>query len=259
MSVYNGEKYLRYAINSIINQSFSDFEFIIINDASTDNTGKILGEYNDNRIVIINNEKNLGLTKSLNKGIAVAKGKYIARMDADDISMPERIEKQVGFMENHKDVAILGTDYYPIDEAGRRINAKLMRPISSTEIKRNLFKFNPFIHSSLMIRREVLKEVGYYDERFKKAQDYELCLRILSKYEGYNLPEELIAFRIDKTKLSIKRAREQIYFAILARLKTLKQGLYPPKYFIYVAKDFLRYIFPYYSFYFGKFKISKLI
>jgi len=256
MSVYNGERYLSEAVNSILNQTFNDFEFIIVNDASTDDIWGILNQYKDKRISIINNIENVGLTKSLNKGIQASKGKYIARMDADDISMPQRIALQVDFMERNENIAILGTDYYPIDELGRRTQAKLDRPITSEEIRKNIFLYNPFIHSSLMIRKTVLDEFGGYDKRFELAQDYELSLRILSRYEGYNLPKILVAFRICKEKLNIKQARKQIYFGILARLKVLKEGLYPSKYYIYLIKDFIRYILPYYSFYRGKSKMN---
>ena len=108
MSVYNGEKYLQEAIDSILEQTFKDFEFLIINDGSTDKTGEILESYHDLRIKIINNEKNIGLTKSLNKGLKLARGEYIARQDADDISMPERLEKEVEFLETHQDYAVVG-------------------------------------------------------------------------------------------------------------------------------------------------------
>lgn len=256
MSVYNGAKYLREAIDSILNQTFTDFEFIIINDGSTDKTGEILKQYDDDRIVMIHNNENIGLTKSLNKGIQISKGKYVARMDGDDISMAERIEKQVQFMEKNKNVEVLGTDYYTIDESGKRIEAKLRIPYTSEEIKKYIFLFNPFVHSSIMIRRSVIEELGIYDERFELAQDYELILRILSKYEGCNLKEELIAFRIDKRRLNLMRTRKQIYFSILARLKVLREGLYPKKNYIFLIKDFIKYIIPYYSFYKGKSKIE---
>ncbi len=256
MSVYNGEKYLRKAVDSILNQTFDDFELIIVNDASTDGTGDILKQYNDTRILIIDSIANIGRAKARNMAIKASKGNYIAVMDADDISMPNRIEKQIAFMDRNKNIALLGTDYFPIDELGRRINAKLKRPITSEEIKKSLFLFNPFIHSTMMIRRSVIEEFGGYDERFELSQDYELVLRILSKYEGYNLPEELIAFRLDKDKLNIKRARKQIYFAMLARMKVLKEGLYPSKNYVFLMKDLIRYIFPYYSFYKGKSKMK---
>ncbi|MEW6068099.1 MAG: glycosyltransferase family 2 protein [Nitrospirota bacterium] len=251
MAVYNEERYVQKAIESILNQSFNDFEFIIINDNSTDNTAEILNQYNDKRIIIINNLENVGRAKSRNLAIKASKGNYIAIMDADDISMPNRIEKQVQFMEKNENIAILGTDYYSIDELGRRTHAKLKRPHTAEEIKKSIFLFNPFIHSTLMIRRWVIEEMGGYDERFELAQDYELSLRILSRYEGYNLLEELVAFRIDKGRINIKKVRKQIYYAISARLKALKNGRYPKRKYVFIVKDVLRYFFPYYSIFKG--------
>ena len=120
MSVYNGEKYLREAIDSILNQTFKDFEFIIVNDGSTDNSLKIIKSYNDPRITIIN-QKNTGLAKALNEGIKIAKGKFIARMDADDISEPERFKKEYKFMHVHDECVALGTNAIIIDENGNNL------------------------------------------------------------------------------------------------------------------------------------------
>jgi len=119
MSVYNGEKYLREAIDSILNQTFTDFEFLIVNDGSTDRTAEILRSYDDPRIIIINNEKNIGLTKSLNIGLRMAKGEYIARMDADDVSMPERLQKQIELLNQKKNTGLVGTYYTIINEKGK--------------------------------------------------------------------------------------------------------------------------------------------
>ena len=109
MPVYNGEKYLRESIDSILNQTYTDYEFIIVNDGSNDKTEEIILSYNDNRIRYIKNEKNLQIVKSLNRGIELAKGRYIARMDADDISLPRRFEKQITFMENNLEIGVCGT------------------------------------------------------------------------------------------------------------------------------------------------------
>ena len=121
MAVYNGEKYLRSAIDSILSQTYIDFEFIIIDDCSTDNTANILESYTDSRIQIIRNEKNLRLPASLNKGLKIAKGKYIARMDADDIAMPDRFEKQVKYLEAHQEVAVIGGSFQVFNEFGKDI------------------------------------------------------------------------------------------------------------------------------------------
>jgi len=117
MSVYNGEKHLPRAIDSVLEQTFEDFEFIIVNDGSTDNTPKILGSYSDKRIYVINQE-NMGLTRSLNEAIELPRGAYIARMDADDISLPDRLLYQVDFLDGNEDVCLLSSSYYVIDESG---------------------------------------------------------------------------------------------------------------------------------------------
>lgn len=165
MSVFNGEKYLREAIDSILTQTFSDFEFLIINDASTDRSREIILSYLDPRIRLIDNEENIGLTRSLNKGIDLAKGKYIARMDADDVSMPERLEKQVRFMEENPDIAVLGSWAYGIDGTGR-INAEFRTPICEEIIFKDLFFSNPLIHGSVMFDKKFVKNIGSYNPSF---------------------------------------------------------------------------------------------
>lgn len=132
MSVYNGEKYLPETIDSILNQTFKDFEFIIINDGSTDKTAKILTSYDDPRIRIFNQE-NMGLTKSLNRAISLAKGEYIARMDADDISYPERLKKQVDYLNKNPDIGLVGSKYIRIDKRGRKID-EINVPIGTDNI-----------------------------------------------------------------------------------------------------------------------------
>ena len=145
MSVYNGERYLNEAIDSILAQTFTDFEFLIIDDASTDSTPKILHSYDDPRIRIVTNEENLGLTKSLNKGLALAQGEYIARMDADDISLPERLMMQLNFLIDNKTVPLVGSGAIMIDEDGKSIG-KMNLPILAEDNYTHLQFINCFVH-----------------------------------------------------------------------------------------------------------------
>ncbi len=215
MSVYNGEKYLKEAIDSILGQTFKDFEFLIINDGSTDKTGEILKSYNDPRIKIINNEKNIGLTKSLNKGLTLARGEYIARQDADDISMPERLEKEVEFLEQNRNVGLVGTDYLFINEKGKVIHiVKCLN--GSRELKAKLLEGNQFGHGSVMLRRECIDKVGVYREEFKFAQDYDFCLRIAEMYDVANISEPLYKWRIDSKSISVAKKALQDKYALLA-------------------------------------------
>ncbi len=245
MAVYNGEKYLREAIESILSQTFKDFEFIIVDDGSTDRTPDILKEYEkkDDRVKIITNSKNIGLTKSLNKAIKIAKGEYIARQDADDISLPERLEKQVEFMDKNRDIGLVGAFYYEIGENGSIVSKKIL-PTKDTYLKKILIKYNPFFHSSIIIRRKVFSKVGLYDEKFKKAQDYELWFRVARFYKLTNIPKFLIKRRYTKEMISQKNESEQIYWAQKARIKAIKNGWYSKWNSVYLLKPFLVLILP---------------
>jgi len=215
MSVYNGEKYLREAIDSILAQTFKNFEFLIVNDGSTDKTAEILKSYKDSRIKIISNEKNIGLTKSLNKGLKAAKGNYIARQDADDVSMPERLEKEVEFLEQNRNVGLVGTDYLFINEKGKVVHiVKCLN--GSRELKEKLLEGNQFGHGSVMLRRECIDEVGTYREEFKFAQDYDFYLRIAEVYDVANISEPLYQWRINVKSVSVKEKMFQDKYASLA-------------------------------------------
>ena len=208
MSVYNADKYLRESIESILNQTFTNFEFIIINDASTDNSLKIIEEYKkkDKRIILISNENNAGLASSLNLGIKQSKYDFIARMDADDISEPERLEKQLGFLLDNKHIDILGTFASIIDEDGE-ITAKQKMPLSHYEIVKMLVKLNPIIHPTIIFRKMALNRINFYNPKFSQnaPEDYELWFRaVKSGLIFYNLPEYLIRYRINNSHLSRK-------------------------------------------------------
>jgi glycosyltransferase involved in cell wall biosynthesis len=213
MSVYNGEQHLRESIESILNQTFTNFEFIIVNDDSTDNSPEIIKSYDDARTRIINNEKNIGLTKSLNKAIKQTRGEYIARQDADDISLPNRLELQHKFLEKHPDVALLGTGIYVINENGDEIEKRIMHPHPKT----SLLKGNRFIHGSVMFRKSVIDELGAYNETLKYSQDYELWLRLSKKYNVRNLTAPLYKLRMHRGSILSKKVEEQQMYAVLAQ------------------------------------------
>lgn len=197
MAVYNGENYLRDAIDSILNQTFQDFEFLILNDGSTDNTQAIIQSYNNSRIRLVNNEQNLGLSRSLNKGLELAQGKFIARQDADDISEPERLAKQVAFLEMWPEIALVGSWYKEIDAQGKLIK-KGDLPCDYTQIRWHLFFYCPFVHSAVMLRKlTVLEQVGFYNETLSYSMDYELWLRTAQRFPVANLDEYLVRLRVN--------------------------------------------------------------
>lgn len=210
MSVYNGQEYLAESIESILGQSYKNFEFIIINDGSTDTSGKIIERYAaiDQRIVYVQH-RNRGLTKSLNIGINRAKGKFIARQDADDISLPKRFELQMEFLNGHSDTVLCGTWFLEINEdKGSRVGKY---PIDDIELRKNLTYVNCFCHPSVIFLKEAFMKAGMYDERFKTAQDFELWIRLAEIGKLANLPEILVNKRIGFSQaISWKNRAEKI-------------------------------------------------
>jgi len=202
MPVYNGEKYLREAIDSILNQTHGDFEFIIIDDGSTDGTWAILNSYTDQRIRLVQNVDNLGHTKSLCKGLALAQGVYIARMDADDVSLPERLAKQVDFLKTHSEIGALGTGVQIIDVAGNTFQT-LQFPTQHGVLKWCLCFFCPIAHPSVMLRREIVERVGGYNANMKHAEDYDLWRRLSSVTRLSNLQDVHLYLRKHDANVSI--------------------------------------------------------
>jgi glycosyltransferase involved in cell wall biosynthesis len=199
MSVYNGEKYLKEAIDSIINQTFSDFEFLIIDDGSTDSSVDIIKSYNDHPINLIKNGKNIGISKSLNKGLHFARGKYIAIKDADDITIPYQFEIQVDFMEKNLDVGVCSAWLKTFGE-NRRV---WKNPLKHEEIITKMFFSSPIWHPCVMIRKEVLDKsnVGY-DESFHVSQDYKLWVDLSNYAKFANIPKILLLYRRHRFQIS---------------------------------------------------------
>lgn len=202
MPTLNAEKYIRKSIDSILNQTFKNFEFIIIDDTSTDNTTKIIKSYKDKRIKLIRGN-NQGISSALNLGIKHSKGEYIARMDADDISLPQRFEKQVKFMDQHPEIGICGTKVLPITKESKYKswgNWLKTKP-KVIDILLNV----AFCHPTVMIRKStILKNELYYKEDLKYTEDQELWFRAIKVTNFYNLKEKLFRYRINKTNTSLK-------------------------------------------------------
>ena len=219
MSVYNGEKYLREAIDSILNQTFTDFEFIIINDGSTDGTLKIIKSYKDPRIVLISRE-NKGLVASLNEGIKKAQGKYIARMDADDISLPTRLEKQTKYMEAHLECVMVGAGITFIDDKGKETGRSPLL-LHHDDIKLEILVRCPVAHPVVFFRRITFKNTGGYRQSYFPAEDYDLWLRFMEQGRLANLGEILLEYRELNSGISSKQAFEQKSMSDQIRLRAL--------------------------------------
>lgn len=194
--VLDGERFLSFALTSILEQTFQDFELIIINDGSTDKTEEIIKSFIDERIVYLNNEKNMGLAFSFNRGIDAAKGQYIARMDADDISLPERFAEQLSFLDCKPNIGIVGSQIYIMREDGE-IVATHSRPESHKEIKFYSLFSSPMYHPTVMGRIEVFKS-HHFNETFSNSEDYELWSRLLFQtgIKFSNIQKPLLKYRI---------------------------------------------------------------
>jgi glycosyltransferase involved in cell wall biosynthesis len=240
MSVYNGSDYLDQAIKSVLEQTFIDFEFLIVDDASTDSSLGIISTWaeKDQRIRIIRNEQNIGLTRSLNKAVGLSIGEYIARIDADDVCHPERLVKQVQYLDTHLSVGLVGSWAYKIDQLGKTLG-QLKYPTDGNVIKQKLIRYNLFIHSSIMVRRELLNILGGYNSDFRYAQDYDLYFRLLNICELSNIPEFLISSRYSDGSITRSKNRRQTACAIKARIRAIRSGLYPLYSYIYLTRPIL--------------------
>lgn len=194
MPAYNAEKYIAEAIDSILGQTFTDFELIILNDHSSDRTEEIILSYKDPRIVYVKNEQNLGVAGTLNRGLDMAKGEYIARMDADDISLPERFAKQAALLDECPRIAVVGCSIELFDDGGT-----FERRYFSTnpdQMKVDMFFSSGLAHPSVMMRTSMIRELGDYDRNFEGLEDYELWCRVSEKYSVTTLPELLFRYRV---------------------------------------------------------------
>jgi glycosyltransferase involved in cell wall biosynthesis len=207
MSVYNGERYLCEAIDSILCQTFIDFEYIIVNDGSTDKSLEIIHSYRDERIILID-QQNAGLANALNNGIKISNGKYIARMDADDISLSNRLEKQCYFLESNPSYIIVGSNARIIDADGNYVYTSKIKT-ASNDIKKMLPDRCPFYHSSVMYRKEVIEKCGYYYEPLKQyGEDLFLWNKMQTYGDMANIEDALIHYRLVPSAATSKSGPE---------------------------------------------------
>ncbi len=217
MSVYNGARYLDEAVASILAQDFADFEFLIVNDGSTDGSSAHLEKWvdADSRITLIERE-NRGLVASLNEMIALAGAPLLARMDCDDIAMSNRFSLQIAYLNAHPDIGILGTNTNDLTEDGHTVAAEIGYPLTPNEARAWLQQGPPVCHPSVVMRTDLIRKLGGYRPAFRHAEDYDLWLRASRTSLIANLPESLLLYRRSEGQVSQKHAVEQAKAAAIA-------------------------------------------
>ncbi len=222
LPIFNGEKHIEKTLKTILNQTYKNFELMIINDGSTDKTPEILSRIKDKRVKVINNKKNLGVTKSLNLGIKKARCKYIARCDSDDLNYPKRFEKQINFLEENPEYVLIGSNAKWINEKGKTLKGFKVK-IEDRDIRRWMYIRNQFHHPSVMYKKSIFEKVGGYNEKFNGVEDYELWFRMMKFGKVYNLKENLIERRINEEGVTAKKHWKIEFLALVVRLINLKQ------------------------------------
>lgn len=220
MSVYNEENYLQEAIDSILKQTVQDFELIVVDDCSTDRTREILQEYQDPRIHVVRNEENRGLTANLNLAVSLAKGQYIARMDGDDLSHPNRFERQLRYLKEHPELKLISCRTETFGQEHLRSDIQ-----GEPEYLRCRMLVRPVLaHPGFMVRGEIFRELGFrYDESFRQAQDYDLAARISRRYAIGICPEILLKYRAHSGQVSSKSGSRQFANADRVRSRLLEE------------------------------------
>lgn len=229
MPAYNAEHYIARAIESILNQTFKNFELLIIDDASTDKTKEIIKRFRkkDHRIVLVENKQNLQISKTLNLGIGLAKADVVARMDADDLSLPDRLKLQYEYLEKHPKIAIVGANIIVVDEKGNQLSTREY-PESSKDLKKVMFRYSPFAHPVVMFRKKAFEKFGGYDSKMVPCEDIDLWFKLGSKYEFGTVPEYVMKYTILKNSNSNKKLKDLELLGFEIKLRAIKEYGYKP-------------------------------
>jgi Glycosyl transferase family 2 len=217
MSVYNGERFLSEAVESVLAQARCDFELVIVDDGSTDSSREILAAYagRDSRVVV-HSQPNQGLAMALNRGIGFARAPLVARLDADDVAQPGRLERQQQFLGEHEAVAVVGGAVTFMNASGRAF-ADWQYPLTDAEIRKALPRTTPFAHSAVMLRKDAFERSGEYRPLLTSALDVDLWLRIAERWELANLPEGVVSYRIHPGQMSVQHLERQTLESVAAR------------------------------------------
>jgi glycosyltransferase involved in cell wall biosynthesis len=242
MSVRNGAPWVRDAVASVLDQTMSDLELIVIDDGSTDSTASLLAAVRDPRLRV-EREPPSGLTASLNRALGLAQAPLVARLDADDVALPERLACQRAFLDAHPEVGLLGTAAREVDASGRELGV-VRPPEDDAAIRRALIRRNPFVHSSVMMRRRTLEEAGRYDERLPVAQDYDLWMRMSQITRLANLSAPLVVRRLLPGRVSAARDSERLAAEARVRWRAVRSGAHPWWCLVFTVRPILALALP---------------
>lgn len=238
LPVYNGARFLPQAVESVLGQTWKKFELLVVDDASTDATSKILRQVKDARVRIFKSASHKGVAASLNLALKKARGRYIARMDADDVVEKDRLEKQIRFLQTHPAVGVVGSWVKLIDYKGR-VKGYKKYPVADQEIKKKLHYLNPLIHPSVMIRKELFDKYGGYDEELDGAEDYDLWCRFVPYTQFANLDHLLLQYRLHSKNVSfVETSRLNIAYTKVQVKKIFSYG-YPAWEIVFGLKSLL--------------------
>lgn len=241
MAVKNGERFLEKSVMSIFGQTLRNLELIVVDDGSTDRTSEVLDRFGDARMRIVT-QPSRGLAAALNRGISLARSNLVARMDADDVAMPERLERQVEFLESNPEVGVVGTATVVVNETGDQLR-RWTPAISDGDIRSALIRSNQFAHASVMFRKQVSDAVGGYSD-MPFAQDYDLWLRMSGVCKMANLPAPLLHRRETADQFGTGRETQQIRWAVRARLGAVRRGDYSPLSARHIVKPAVASVMP---------------
>lgn len=224
MPVYNAEAYLTEAVESVLNQTFRDFELLAVDDASTDRSPEILAAFarQDPRVRVLRNPRNLMISRTLNAGLEQAQGEYLARMDADDVSLPDRLAKQAAYLDAHPRAGIVGGSMLITDASGRPIGERHYH-LTDAAIRRHLFRYSPFSHPLVMMRTALVRQAGGYLPDYDYAEDYELYFRLGRLAEFGNLPDFLLRYRVVPRSLTVGVTRAMELQTLAVRRRAVKE------------------------------------
>lgn len=236
MSAYNTEQYVAEAVDSMMGQTAGDLELVIVDDGSQDDTLEVLSRYKDPRLRVVS-QTHRGISHARNHALRLSRGRYIAVMDSDDVSMPTRLERQIDFLESHSAVGVVGTAARFVDELEGR-EWDYAPPTADEALRRHLVRGNPFVHTSVMMHRSLLEEVGGYNEKYPYLVDYELFVRLAPRTRFANLSEALVVHRQRMGSVSVTMRTEllRLWLRLCVHYRAFRDGTYPWHEFRYVLR-----------------------